>query len=120
MSDAVADVIDRAADIIEKVGWCWGSAVGEHGEVCASRALVLSAEMVSPTLRDRTRTVQEAYKAISGVIAEAYPGQHRLFTANASQDLLGPIWIPGWNDAEGRTVTEVLDTLRLAAKKERE
>jgi hypothetical protein len=91
MSDQVADVLDDAADRLEREGWAPGVGGGGH---CALGALYSVAGMTA--LRQRA----------SRVLADSLGLPYRYRIAD-------------WNDAPGRTKQEVLDAFRLAAKAER-
>lgn len=101
--NAVADVLDDAADYIEKNGWvqCKPGRYVETGGDCASNALVEVGEW--------GETLQVAHAALAS--SAEIPGWSTLDQAwNAVQE---------WNDEPERTKQEVLDAFRLAAKSER-
>ena len=89
MSAEVADIFDGAADLIERHGWCKGVAKDERGRLCAIGAL-----------HDAAMLTHCAF----GFMAE---GQ--------LEEELGRS-VAEWNDEPVRTVQEVLDALRAAAK----
>jgi hypothetical protein len=92
MSDQVADVLDDAADLLERKGWAPG--VGGGGR-CALGALY-SVARATDALRQRA----------SRVLADSLglPSGYR---------------IAQWNDDPARTKQQVLDAFRTAAKVER-
>jgi hypothetical protein len=91
MSDQVADVLDDAADLIERGGLVKEALYDGEGAFCSVGALY---EVCStPSLR------MDAYTAIYS------------FTGGCS--------VADWNNAPERTKQQVLDTFRLAAKRER-
>jgi len=96
MSDQVADVLDDAADLLEREGWIQGAATAPEG-YCVEGAIEAvtgqSVALVSP--RDDASDAESALRRIVG--RRAYQ----------------------WNDAPGRTKPEVLDAFRAAAKQER-
>jgi hypothetical protein len=97
MSNEIADVLDDAADYIEKHGWVQGAAFDDY--------------------LHRTPAAC-AYGALSQVAAD---GQGRVLYA-AQRDLevfVGTRWIGEWNDDPARTKQEVLDAFRAAAKQQR-
>lgn len=95
-----ADVLDAAADYIERHGWCHRDAVGPDGNVCALTALI----MVAPRRADGSAvSVGAPFRALT--VAAGLP---------TSGDIVG------WNDADGRTEQQVLDVFRKAAKQERQ
>lgn len=88
-------VYARAADIIEQLGWTQGTAqqggIGEDGPVCLGYALNLAAGPdVDAVTQNRI------------AVGLRLPGVNH-FSA-----------IPEWNDADGRTVADVLATLHRA------
>lgn len=97
----VADVLEAAADIIERDGWCQG-AFEANGSVCLLGAL-------------RKATIGTTHIYDVGVSAEGLAdyGHARDAVSNlvGFQDLAS-----GYNDAPGRTEFEVIDTLRHCAE----
>ncbi len=96
---SVADVLNGAADLIERDGWFQGRYQGPNGEHCVTDALLRSAG-TSP--------------GDSGT-----PGALVLFS-DASLKLATEVCdnrLPVWNDEFGRTKAEVVAALRAAAKK---
>lgn len=90
--EAVADVLDAAHDLLLTGGWVQ-AAHGARGEHCAATAIT-----------DQT--------SVRSYVAESYAREalaHHL-------GLKGPGWIPKWNDAAKRTIDDVLDAFRGAAK----
>jgi hypothetical protein len=90
----VADVLDGAADLIEKVGWAQGMWRTDKGEVCITQAIADASPF-------RTCSYREVVPL---------------------RDVIGLPWdmsLVRWNDAPGRTEQEVLDALRASAKAER-
>jgi hypothetical protein len=83
----VADVLDGAADIIERDGWCQG-ALERDGAVCAIGALTMA---MRPTV-----------------------ARDRAFAALARR--LGGDSVARWNDAPERTKQEVLDLFRTSGR----
>jgi hypothetical protein len=99
----VADVLDRAADVIAERGHYKGDYEGPGGEVCvagAIRVAVTGTAMPHPKTADRTRHV----------IGSAY---------NSLGRAIGDPIITYWNDAPGRPADEVIAALREAARRER-
>jgi hypothetical protein len=102
VTNEVADVLERAADLIETVGHC----KRRHWE------------FISPNYGTRT-----AYCAIGAItaVSSGRPYMHALWALRT--EIYGPPegWapyqtIPAWNDAPERTAAEVIDMLRQAAK----
>lgn len=100
MSAEVADLLDRAADRIEQVGW-WSRSHSAAGlaAVCAANAIFLESEDDEPVFKAAWR----AYATAAGIDVER-----------------APVSIWQWNDAPERTKDEVLDVMRRAAALERE
>lgn len=88
-----ADVLDAAADLLDRDGWCQGYDKDDDGRYCARGATKAAAS--SDTL--------------VGAGARIALTQ-RLPTHN----------IPAWNDTPGRTQEEVTSTLRRVARELRE
>jgi hypothetical protein len=90
-----SEVLDRAADYIDKHGWCQGTGE-DDGAVCAAEAIGIAGDYRSDDL---------AYLV------------EKLIPDNAS----GPdwIWLYQWNDMPGRTQEEVTSLLRNTAEAER-
>lgn len=84
---AVADVLNGAADLIERDGWCQGTPQGD-GPVCAGVAICRSSNGVRLQTEAITRLTR--HTGWSSVI--------------------------GWNDSPGRTKTEVVAALRTVAR----
>lgn len=112
MSIETADVLDRAADIIERNGW-WRKSYYDFGAVgskpkcelacCARGAINLAANGRTP---DRLSNLgEDALHALERYLGIS--GEH-------------PDSVADWNDEPGRTVEEVIAALRGAAKAERE
>jgi hypothetical protein len=97
---AVADVLNAAADLIERDGWVQGRYQGPCGEHCMTDALIAACQV----------------KEEKGEEASAW---WRLYgrAADALETGLGTRALPGWNDAPGRTQAEVVAALRAAAER---
>ena len=85
------DVLLKAVDIIEDMGWWQGNLIGPHGERCVAEAIAEADSMVAP----------DAYAALR---------QH-LGIGPDDQFAIGH-----WNDAPERTQEEVIAALRGAAE----
>jgi hypothetical protein len=96
MSDQVADVLDDAADRLEREGWIQGDLVTGDG-FCALGAL-----LQANTAKDRL-DARDALGRVLGIAPALTPGT----------------WLTGWNDDPSRTKQQVLDAFRAAAKQER-
>ena len=90
----VADVLNGAADLIERDGWCQGT-FRDGGARCASRAI--------------------------GDAAENTKNPHGPDWSDAAhiclRKLTGHWFVSGWNDKPGRTKAEVVAALRAAAER---
>jgi hypothetical protein len=93
MSDQVADVLDDAADLLEREGWIQGDLWrrDSYGGRCALGAICDAA------LDNRNVRVAAARAVLGG----------------------SSTYLVDWNDTPGRTKQEVLDAFRAAAKQER-
>lgn len=95
---SVADVLDRAADLIEPEG-AWNNGSGPLGCHCAWTAIVEAAGKHAGDADEQVPGVLFFAKTIGGIRS-------------------GSIW--NWNDAPGRTQAEVVAKLREAASLARE
>lgn len=101
--DMIADALEETADLLERDGWIQGAYANPQGQHCIVGAMSMVA--------DETAKVR--------------PHAFRYFLIEAVQHVIPPeqvrstSTIVDWNDTQGRTKQEVLDTLRLAAKIER-
>jgi hypothetical protein len=97
---AVADVLDDAADYIEKHGWCQNRLTDIAGRVCAAGAIRAALGIAESEIPGDT------YHAVRHAIYRVAPLTHE-------------VPLPSWNDAPDRTEQDVLDMFRAAAKAER-
>jgi hypothetical protein len=84
------DVLAKAADLIEQDGWCQGIWQGKHGERCLHEALMRAG------FHQDWQAYQEAKEAVYKEVAPLPP--------------------MAYNDTSGRTVEEVVTTLRNAKR----
>lgn len=87
--DPVAAILQKAADMIDRRGWCQGMGMDGMGRVCAVRAI--------------------------GTVA----GDNVVFASDALrrlEDHLNIRFVSLWNDVKGRTKDEVVAALRAAAR----
>lgn len=82
-----AEILEGAADLIERDGWCQGHAMNDAGEMCLMQALVFTASGMCEFHKLR--------RILGHAIDEP---------------------IVEWNDRPGRTKEEVITALREAAK----
>jgi putative intracellular protease/amidase len=96
----VADVLDRAADVIAERGHCKGDYEGPDGSVCAIGALLvaIAGGPADPLNARQFHTYMSARDWASDVVGNA---------------------VARWNDAPERTADEVIAALREAARRER-
>jgi hypothetical protein len=100
---SIADVLDRAADLIEPEGaWTQG---------------VLARDAQGKGVCGPPFSGACSYCASGAIIAAA--GEFEMAYYDLVAHLIGDV-VPVWNDAPGRTQSEVVSTLRLAASKARE
>jgi hypothetical protein len=83
-----------AAALIDKVGWCQGTAVNHQGQLCAAGAMYYSNKVVY--LHGDLSVYNEA--------------------RNHFLDTIKDHNVPTWNDAPGRTQEEVVAAMRKAAQ----
>jgi hypothetical protein len=105
MSEQVADLLDDAADLLERDGWIVGAMFVAGMGRCALGAI---------DRRDYT----------TGLRFKARDALRRVIGADMEQDyclsqVVRARQVAKWNDTPGRTKQQVLDALRLAAKRER-
>lgn len=110
IAEQTADVLERAAEKIEKDGWIKGRLWTEKNQNCdaaakGSAVCILGAIITVAGGQDRLSS-QLAFKQV---------------TENVSPSLGGATQTDGseiscWNDMPERTVQEVLDVLQLSAK----
>lgn len=111
MSYEIAEVLDGAADVIERDGWCQNDLTSDDGRHCLMGAI--GAHL--GTLSESGWWNLLAFDEVESKITAA-----RDAAALAAQIDVGPgMNVANWNDAPERTEQEVLDALRLAAKQER-
>jgi hypothetical protein len=96
----VADVLDRAADVIAERGLCKGSFEGPDGSVCAGGALrvALTGGPTNPLGDDQFGTYMYAVHRMTDVVDDV---------------------VVNWNDAPQRTADDVIAALQEAARRER-
>lgn len=102
---STADTLDEAADIIERNGWTQGDYHRPDG---------------SKPPRDWPVDTTGALNLALGADTPSHDIQPDSSAEVALMRYLGIEYVPGWNDAEGRTVEEVIAALRGAAAAERE
>ena len=95
---AVADVLNGAADLLEREGWWQGDYRGPNGETCVDGALV--------------RAVGQQ----PGGIMEGDVGLSYLAAVKVLRHHLGREFVSAWNDDPQRTKAEVVAALRAAAE----
>jgi hypothetical protein len=103
-----ADVLSRAADLLEEFGWCQGALARDENGAAIGNA-VMPACVVDPH-----------------AISFCYEGALRRaafdFSGDPDGDLYEDAWYagagdPSWNDKPGRTKSEVVTALREAASR---
>jgi len=88
---SAADVLNRAADLLERHGWCQDVYVDDAGRMCAQQALM-----------------------------QAEPDVYRRATARRVLDEQAgfeSLNIPKWNDQPGRTAKQIIAAFRAAAER---
>lgn len=104
MIAADAEVLNRAADLIERDGWCQGSDRLKDG-ICVGKAIELSAEALR-ALWGEDFDARPAFVALELAAGIRVDADHRSFGGYVL-----------WNDAPGRTKAEVVAVLRSAAER---
>lgn len=103
------EVAERAAEIVEE-GWCQGYLVSPEGAHCA----VGAANVASGSLTKEISLFDEQYRVLAeaGDVDALHDALIEMF------EVIGDFsTIEAWNDAEGRTQSEVADAWRLVAKR---
>lgn len=111
---AIADVLDKAADIIDRNGWHQGDLYDGH-----------QADVGVPVSECRVCAIGAINTAISGQATADLAGYDLLLAGLAEtciDEVLDQGWwtVPEWNDAAGRTQDDVTTALRNAAARMRE
>jgi len=104
VSNETADVLDEAANIIERNGWTQGDYHRPDG---------------SKSPRDCPVDTTGALNLALGADTPSHDIRPDSPAEVALMRYLGIEYVPGWNDEEGRTVEEVIAALRGAAAAER-
>lgn len=112
MSDAVAGAVEDIADAIETHGWMQGHAGDPTTGFCITGAADYKIERQDL----RIRALKSIANGLPNIEYISIPG----CGCTACLDGGAGFACVAWNDREGRTRQEVLDHLRLTAKKERE
>lgn len=93
-----ADVLGRAADLLEEFGWCQGAYGSKtYGAFCAMGATMSAARDLG-CFADEGRQREMFHEALANLDAATFGNTGR------------------WNDVPGRTAGEVVAKLRQAAK----
>lgn len=100
-AEEVAEVLEKAHDELLVRGWSKGRGVDKEGRVCALVALGAALHPELSTDQILCRPFDNATEA-AGIVL---------------RDSVG--CIPAWNDAPERTIDDVLDAFRHAAKRVR-
>lgn len=97
-----ADILDKAADLIDTYGHCKGVYFGDDGSMCMYGSVVLAGQPGYDTENpaDLTPEVMAAHRCLDRFMLR--------------QRQSAPAF--GWNDAPERTKEEVVSTLRAAAQ----
>jgi hypothetical protein len=94
MSEFLAEVLDKAAEVLERDGWCQSNFENKAGERCAVGAL------------------RQASRELDGIISFRIEAR----TALAEYLEISSLDVIEWNDTRGRTAAEVIDALKHTAK----
>lgn len=113
MEPSARDIINRAREILERDGWCQGSAHKDDGTHCTMGALSIAADELQAdpavtTLEGQWCPVRgselymEAARLVSGQLGEGYPKG------------AGSGAVPVWNDLDTTTLEDVMLVLKKA------
>jgi hypothetical protein len=101
-----ADLLDRAADLLERDGWCQGTSYGPDGGMCLLAALQAArADLIWGEGGKRGAGADQAaslYRRAHDAVADAIGGD-----------------ITEWNDGIDTSMADVLDLLRALASERR-
>lgn len=100
---ALADAYERAADYLEIWGWIQGDLEDDRGSVCFVGAL--------DEVAGDIRMLAADFAANALELPHNCPSNSRSGTCKCCQPIVD------WNDAEGRTADEVINTLHALANK---
>lgn len=96
--EAVADLLNRAADLLETGEYGWTQGIGQRGnDVCMGQAICIAATKL------HTESTVYVHSLSNHVVSYV-------------SKFLDGVSVPFWNDQEGRTVADVIDKLREMAK----
>ena len=95
----IADVLDGAADLLEERGWCQNDYETPEGQMCLAAAL--------------TESALRYHQSWSVALAAAVEARGVVMKATRTRS------VPAYNDADGRTLPEILTLVRGLAKDQR-
>lgn len=104
MSTEAAELLEKAAEILETDGWCQYSYANSAGEHCALGAMIKASGCEHPWQLWGQRPFQEAVEAIA--FHHPVSRRHPVFRDDVAD----------WNDQNDRTAAEVIDAFKQAAK----
>lgn len=107
--EEIADVLEKAADVIQTVGWCQHADVKRNNDkipvgYCAIGAI----ENIVPSYQD-SGTVNRLYLAVVDALNTHVTGKQR-------KTLSYGFGVVRWNDTEGRKADEVIEAMLHTAK----
>lgn len=95
-----ADILEKAAEVLDARGWCQGHYQDDQGQLCAVGAIRVA---TWGTARwDHSNAVEYLASRMAQEAMSAHLGVEDIAV--------------GWNDRPGRTKDEVIDTFKHAAK----
>lgn len=106
-----ADILDKAADLIDARGLAKKRHVSGNGCLCAAGAMY-AAVGVEPTAGRSVENWPGYTWDAAGLVRNTFEW-FRFWLLRSGRDFVDPI---AWNDAKERTATEVVSTLRAAAQ----
>lgn len=112
-----AEILERAAEVIERHGWTQGLIVSESGKVCAFGAICCAIEKVEPLQFYATRESYEGGGRVAGLALGALVRAGLIDVELHDSDRQdGEYLIADWNDnAHGASQEMVASGLRSAA-----
>jgi hypothetical protein len=101
------EVLFKAADVLERDGWCQGACVNSQGQHCAVGAIM---QVLAEADAIRVRPFSVLTIVENHLMLEDHASQIRPGNAPSAS-------VVCWNDQVGRTEGEVIETLRAAASR---
>jgi hypothetical protein len=106
--DQLADILDQSADWFLTHRWTQKNPGDGHDAGCMVTSVSLAAMNRSRTIPHEGEEVRVGWSHDALLAVQRHLGKRKVET------------LPAWNDEKGRTVDDVIEALRMTAKKVRE